>query len=531
MRILTSIFGGSGLEAVKARSRRWDQEMPMSELYSLLWKYYLSNGVYDDLRSAGYYLSDHKLKEIYNPCTRSVEFFVDTIWPGTLPNAIPLINVKDNVREAIEQVWDWSNWQTRKQVAVRWGSITGNVFLRVARPLPKKEGEEAPQRVYIQLVRPEYVTAKETDERDYITYCRLDFPQERREGREMVPYTHTEEWTPELLRIWWHDSPQKEIDQLGEPVYEVELKAWGLDFIPIVHAQHIDIGEDEGVGTYTLYLSKINELNRVATRLHQILYRHNDVTWALQSNMMDPSGRPIPAPRIRSSSDPGSGSELDSVELGGEKMVRLPGQASLAPLIPSLNYGSHLDTVLAQLEEIERDLPQLMYYRLKDLPELSGKALRLLLTPAVSKASEARGNLEAALIRAHKMALTIGSEIGAFSGLGTYEAGDFDHEIAERPLIAYSRLEVAELATAETGAGIPLVTSLRESGWDEEKLAQMKEDKEEESSAQTAGLASALLAAQDQFGAQGSTGLENPTPPAPEGPETAPEGPPGDLTE
>lgn len=529
MKILTSVFGGSGFDSLRVRSGRRDQELPMAEMYNLLWKYYLSNGVYDDLRAAGYNLSNQQLKEIYNPCTRAVEFFVDTIWPGVLPGAIPLVEVEDNVRSAIEQVWDWSNWQTKKQVAVRWGAITGNVFLRVARPLPKAEGAEAPKRVYIQLIRPEYVTEKETDERDYITYCRLDIPQERREGRNVVHFTHTEEWTPERLRIWYHDRISNEIEQLGEPDYEVELKAWGLDFIPIVHAQHIDIGEDEGIGAYTIPLSKINELNRVATRLHQILYRHNDVTWALQSNMMDSSGRPIPAPRIRSSATPGSSSEMESVELGGEKMIRLPGQASLSPLIPSLNYSSHLDTVLAQLEEIERDLPQLMYYRLKDLPEMSGKALRLLLTPAVAKAGEARGNLEAALIRAHKMALTIGNEIGAFSGIGSYEAGDFDHEIAERPMIAYSRLEVAELAAAEVGAGIPLITSLRDSGWDEDKLAQLEEDKEAETSTKNAGLATALMAAQDSFGGSGSTGMENPTPPTPEGPESPQNGPQGGL--
>lgn len=523
MRILTSVFGSSAADTYRGRAARVDQELPMKELYQLLWAYYLNNGLYEDLRQMGYYLSNANMKEIYNPAFRAAEFFVDTIWSGPVDKALPIVAENPgDIEVAIEQIWNWSNWEAKKSVAVRWAAVLGDVYFRIARPLAKDPEQDPPERVYIQLIRPEYVTEREADERDYLTYVRFDIPQERKVGRQIEAYYQTEEWTPDLFRIWHHKSgPEREIGELGIPIYEVELKAWGLDFIPVVQAKHIDLGDNEGVGSFVLSLSKINELNRLATRLHQILFRHNDVTWALQSNMLDSSGRPIPAPRIRDTTTPGADGEVSTVELGGERMVRLPGQATLAPLVPGLDYGSHLGAVQGMIEELERDLPQLTYYKLKDLPEMSGKALRLLLMPALAKAQEARANLDAALIRAHKIALTIGNEIGAFSGLslGTYENGDFDHTFGDRPLISMNRFEVAELATTETAVGIPLVTSLRKSGWTDEELEQLEEDQNTASAAQSASLATALLTAQEQYRAgQQSNGLEGPAPQPPQQP-------------
>lgn len=519
MKVLTRLFGGSGLGTIVEGANRHDSALPSAELYDVLWTYYLNNGLYDSLREAGYRLENRKLQEIYNPAQRAVEFFVDTVWPGPLEKAHPLqidSSKGDLIADSIRQIWIWSNWAQRKAVAIRWAGITGNVFIRVARPLPRGPEMEAPQRVFMQLIRPRFMTYMETDERDYITLARLDIPQTvsaSTDGKQtgMSTTYQTELWERGRLRIWHQDKgPQRPVAELGEPVYEVDLEQWGLDFIPIVHAKHHDLGDDQGVGAYTLQLSKINELNRLATRLHQILFRHNDVTWALEANMMDPSGRPIPPPRLRNIEAPDT--DVETVEMGGERFYRLPGMAKLTSLIPQLNYGAHLDAVVAQMEEIERDLPQLAYYKLKDLPEMSGIALRTMLMPALAKARQVRGSMEESLVRAHKMALTIGREVGAFTGeVGEYERGDFDHHFVDRAVLPVSRHEAAELAVQETSAGIPLRTSLRMSGWTEEQLDQMEEDQEAEQSQQSQTLASGILQAQAQMNSpQASNGLEQP---------------------
>jgi hypothetical protein len=183
--------------------------------------------------------------------------------------------------------------------------------------------------------------------------------------------------------------------------------------------------------------------------------------------------------------------------------------------VPQLDYASALAILQDQMAELERDLPETMFFRTKDLPELSGKALRLLLAPAVAKAHEVRGNHEEGLIRAQQMALSIGQAIGAWqeAGLkdvGSFEKGDFEHHFAERPIIAIGREEEAETTTAEVGAGIPLITSLRRSGWTQDELDQMAEDKEAEQSATQQTLATAVLNAQSQMNGASGNGLEQP---------------------
>jgi hypothetical protein len=387
----------------------------------------------------------------------------------------------------------------------------GDVYLKVS------QSPSGAKRVYLQVVDPQFVTDKEEDERGYLTYLRLDLPRTRRtEDKPAEAYTHTEVWDRERYRMWEHQrGGHASLASLGVPTQEMPLSAWGIDFVPAVHVRHINIGEENGLGAFTLQLTKIDEANVMASRLHKMLFRHNDVTWALKANAEDGQGRPLPPPRIVNA----NGEESDTLELGGDRLIKLPGNSSLESLIPNLNYTNSLEILEAQLAEIERDLPETMFFKTKDLPEMSGKALRLVLASAISRAHEVRGNHEDALVRAQKMALTIGQAIGAWQEagigeVGNYQAGDFEHHFADRPILKSSREEVAELAALEVGAGIPLHTSLRNSGWTEEELAQMAEDKATETEAQQQSLATAVLNAQERMGGGSSNGLEQPQPPA-----------------
>lgn len=495
-----------------------NRALPQKNFYEILWTYYLSNGLYDELRLMGHYMDNSWLSELRNPAYRVVEFYPAVIWPGPIDHGLPLVmdNENDAAAEAIHKLWDWSNWANQRQVAVRWAAIQGDIYLKVAQPADESK------RVYLQLIDPQYVIDKEADERGYLTFCRIDIPfsgkPDRDTGERGEDFTYTEIWDQERWRRWRHDKePGVPIARLGEPELEVTLSSWGIDFVPIVHIRHLDIGGDFGIGAYTLQLSKIDQANLQATRLHKMLYRHNDVTWALTANANDASGRPLPPPRINDS----DGNATDVIELGGEKLLRLPGMSKLESLVPNLQYDSALEILRAMVDEIERDLPEAMYSRIKDLPEVSGKALRLMLAPAVAKAHEVRGNHEDGLIRAQKMALTIGSKIGAWQAagikdVGSYESGAFEHHFAERPVISLGRDEVAELAQTETAAGIPLITSLRNSGWSQDDLDRMADDKKEEQEAQKTSLASAVMEAQQQMGGpQFSNGMEQPDPGVP----------------
>ena len=167
-------------------------------------------------------------------------------------------------------------------------------------------------------------------------------------------------------------------------------------------------------------------------------------------------------------------------------MVRLPGNARLAPLVPQVNYDAALNVVAAMMQELEKDLPELAYYRLREMGDISGRAAKLLLSDAVARVEEARGNAETALIRANQMALTIGRVAGLWGeDVGAYEAGDFEHTFAPREVIPTSELERAQADKAKADAfkvrvelGVSQEQALRELGYSDDEIAEMSADAE-----------------------------------------------------
>lgn len=483
------------------------RELPLYEQRDIYWWYYENNGLYDALRSSGYLANEPKLMALRNPAFRAVEWYAATVWSGPPNTAHPMVLDMPAGRHAafeaaISKLQRWSNWSSVKQEIVRDAAICGVGYLKVAQPA------DGSRRVYLQRLDAGVVSEERLDERGYITYIRLDTAEDPATGG-VAGWWRTEVWDRERVRIWRHQRARTtKVEQLGMPVEEIALSAWGIDFVPVVRFPHL-ILRGQPAGCFFAALEKIDELNRQATRLHRLVFRKNDVVWALEANTVDATGRPVAAPKIGSSL---FGAE-ETVELAGERLVRLPGMSKLVPLIPNINYADALALIGAQMAEIEADLPETLWHKLRDIPELSGRAIRLIMSPARARTVEVRGNHEAALVRAHQMALTIGAAIGAFDEreIGTYQNGDFEHHFAERPVLPLAREEVAELAQVEVGAGMPLTTSLRRSGWTEEELEELAADKAAEAEAQQASMATALLNAQEQFAAGGqSNGLEQP---------------------
>lgn len=477
---------------------RGDREAP-SSWYQMLEAYYMNNGLYDEVQQQLFEngIWTPGMKGLRNPAGRVVEFHVTHIWPGALDKALPIVAKNKRIIDPIKQVWAWSNWAIKKQLATRWFAMCGDWFCKVATRTastgaigPDGQPVTRIERVYFQNIKPEVVTDFDVDERGFVTYIRLDIPAD--DGK-----MHTEVWDKaDGYTLYVHDKAAgTSLTTLGDPVEARPLADFGVDFVPFVHAPFLDVGEKRGVGVFALALDKIDEANRMATRLHQLLFRFNKPTTAVMANANDANGRPLPPPRIANESDDDSGGKK-SIE-HDDDIRTFPGMSKMEYMVPPINWDAHLKSIDAQMREIEEDLPELGYYRLKELgANLSGRAMRTLLSQAVDRVIEARGNIEAALARANMMALTIGAKAGLFSNIGTYEAGDFEHTFAEREVIALSDYEQAETIKAETGSGIPLLTSVRRNGWSEAEINQMQKDQKAENEANQASLAQALLEAE-----------------------------------
>jgi len=466
------------------------------DMYRLLWSYYENNDLYARLRADLTYvaLDDASIKALQNPAMRTVEFYPAKLWPGNLPDALPIVAENDRLAGPIAQVWKWSNWAAQKQIFARYLACLGDGLLKVS-----GGGVGSKRPVYLQVLDPRTLTDFEEEARGYLTYVRLDVPIVKRDAAGQAhAWLRTEVWDKRLAfcRVWEHKlAAGTGLDRLGIPTETYQLAEFGIDFIPIVHAKFRDIGDPRGVGCFTLALDKIDEVNRMVTRLHQMLFRHNRVLWALQANAADATGRPLPAPIMPKDAD-------DEVELGGDMFLRLPGHSSLTPIVPDIHYEEALHVLQDYMLELEADLPELAYYRLREHGELSGRAVKLLLGDAVDRALEARGNAEAALARADEMALTLGTQAGLWDDVGTYAQGDFEHSFAKREIFPLTEGEMAEGALNYTRAGVPLGVACRRVGWNEQAVAEL----EEAVTAQTAGqanLGQQLLAAFEQ----GNVGL------------------------
>ena len=156
-------------------------------------------------------------------------------------------------------------------------------------------------------------------------------------------------------------------------------------------------------------------------------------------------------------------------------------------------------------------LPELLYYRIGEFRDLSGRAIRFMLTAAIDRVIDARANAEDALIRADQMALTLGKNTGLFNLSGDYESGAFNHAIEEREIIPITGLEAAQAELAEAQAKIAKqqVTDpvfLKEMGYTPEEVQQILTG-QQVTQAQAGG---AMLNAMER--GQGSANVQTATP-------------------
>lgn len=506
-RVASRLMGSLTPAVIPVTMGDW-QEDPIG-LYRLLRAYYDSTGLYETLATLAQQrgVAVPARRPLRNPAHRVVEFYVTHLWPTELK----LVSENDSIRAPIEQIWRWSNWGARRRLAARWFSLYGDMFLKVVSRPASEEGA-ADGRVYYQMIEPETVIDYDVDDRGFLTWVHIEVDQwvRQADGKLERAY-YTEVWDRTRYRTWIRDRRQK-LEELGPATITLDLQeAFGIDFIPIVHAKFQDVGWKRGAGAFTHAIEKIDEANTEATRLAQLIFRHNNVNWAVSAGGNDPTGRPLPPPNVSMGALNGATPDDGTMELGGETMIRLPGTSQIQQLVPNLNYEAALSVLNAMLDEIERDLPEMAFHRLRTIGEISGRAARMMLTDAIDKIIEARGNGLQALARADAMALTIGAQLqlADFGTLGgTFEDGAFEHTFEAEDPIGISELEqaetdlaIAQAAIAQQESGITVRRTLEDRGYSEDEITAMLAERDAEREASAARVAETFNAGAGAFGA------------------------------
>jgi hypothetical protein len=285
-------------------------ELSYRDLCDVLGAFYWNNGLYETLRAQRFGLaaSAPNIKPIRNPVPAAIDFWGAHGFPNPLRVVTPAMQQRppdeqppaatDPLAVAIEQVWAWSNWQRRMPECARTTGLYGESYLKVA--ADRERG-----RVWFELIEPRYVWDYEADERDYLTWLRLDVPkcETNYETGERRRYTRTEVWSKDegTYRIWEADGDAygRPLNSLGATADEGTLAELGIDFLPFVRIPFRELGTKRGIGAVQLAIEAIVEADLAATNLHEMLYQDAEGAWVLKAVGVDAAGRPLPAPVVQ----------------------------------------------------------------------------------------------------------------------------------------------------------------------------------------------------------------------------------------
>lgn len=464
--------GGTGFESNRTGRYDW--------FWALYW-----NTAYDNLSS---YFANYPVgsklyrytRGLRNPVGRYVDFYVANVWGGLLdgqagngtetPSALPIDTEDDRLRAAISKVWQWSNWNSKRNLATMYSTTLGDAFLKVVdRP--------AKSRCYLQVRWPGEVTDVAWDDFGHVKSVTFEYRVEEEGGydyKEVIE--HPAVWGGETTRfrtfkngrVWAYP---ENTDGAGTPLAEWTAP---YDFVPVVHVPWMDVGQGWGAVGFVKTLRKIDAANALASQLADQVAKLVNT--------------PLVAYGIQASTDVTIAQSDDGVPI--MYVNRSPQEADVKPLIGDLNIQHGLETLNAQLDEIKQDLPEL---RLSEALRsgMSGEALGRAFSDVLAQIQAVRANHDSGLVRAQQMAVAIAGESGyarEFQGfnLTSFAQGQLDHSIGSRPVLPRSTEEtIAEekerwvMVKAAVDAGVPLETALRTvAGWSKQQIRLMQREQE-----------------------------------------------------
>ena len=428
------------------------QYMTQVAVYEYRWHLY-RNSIFDDAATWYQYRRQYGLyryiRPIYNPVTRLVDFYAGIVYPGVLaidgkrlpdgtPLAIPLASdINPALANAIGQLWQWSNWQTGKNLFVRYGAALGDVMVEVLDEVDRGK-------VTFDIIWPGMVADLELDSTGNVKSYAIEYEAEDEYGKSY-------EYRKVVDEDWIVELKDGEEFQYDENVPATRPNPYG--FAPAIWCKHTDMGGNHG-SPAVRNANKIDELNEIASHAH-------DRAHAVLSSPILVAGKGVQSltsevtegKRVATQDMTNPGGGRESVKIlkaddGGMSTVQLPeGEA--------LNYIAKL------MEEIENDHPELsMYNELRQMSQVTGPGAERMIGDAASYIQDARANYDTQTIKLMQMGIAIAGwrlnngdwgrtptrQQQAFApfDLESYAVGELDFEIMPRPITGVAKLTADE---------------------------------------------------------------------------------------
>lgn len=452
--------------------------------YDIFWAFY-ENTQYDEmLLSFRNWVSQYKtrfglykyIRPIYNPSYRLGEFWRSHIWAGSTQLILDSLEYGDSanedlLREAIEQIWQWSNWEIKKDIVPLYGSTMGDVAILIV-------DDQEHKKVLFDIVHPGNLVFVEKDAMGNVKGYEI---QEKR----FDPQTHLER-TVIYKEVAFRDNE----NVVFTTFLDDEPFAWnGIEaswtrpygFVPMVIIQHNDVGLEWGWSEILPGQSKFREVDDVTSKLDDQIRKLVDSGW-LFAGVSKPTDSPVASETSLTGT-----AALNRPQPGREEIPIFygPEGATATPLVADLEIEQVSNHIGSIIREIERDYPELRLMSLlnEDAGNISGRALEIARQPSESKVRQRRPNYYNALIRANQMAVAIAgfNKLNQFD-LNSFDAGLLDHSIGDLPIFTSGEFDTLDLLTSKitalktlTDAGASLQQAALLVGFTEDEAAELSE--------------------------------------------------------
>lgn len=448
--------------------------------YSILWALYENTAYQTEVHS---WATAYKLRlglykhirGIYSPAHRLGAFWQGHIFGGVLdpeagdgsatPSAIPVEVQGQNeeaIRNGLSMLWTWSNMQKIKDVITLYGSVLGDVGIKVIDDTEK-------EKVYLEVVYPGII--KDVDLDPYGNVKGYIIEEERpNPRRETAMVTYTEEATRSGQDVVYKTYLN------GKPyAWNGEAAEWTMSygFVPMVMVQHNDVGLDWGWAEGHPARARFHEVDDIASALSDQIRKTVNVIWFF-------SGLSEPDEPLVLEAGPADTTARPTPQRETLPAIYAPTEGARATaLISNLNIDQTYKYLTELLERLDEDFPELRFERLR-AGNVSAEALREARKATEEKVVTRRPGYDDALKRVFQMALSIGGMRGLFEGITeeSYDNNELDLAIAKRDVFTMTTEEVVVAekafwgaATTAKAAGVPLEPYLQLQGWTDEKIA------------------------------------------------------------
>lgn len=428
-----------------------------------------------------------KWRVFVNPVPSVAELYASTLLVGK----IELETESEAQKQAFDNILRWSNANTLFRRTSISAVVLGSVFLQVCGG--KQDANGKYNSVYIKIIDPRNVTDFKTDERGFLTFIRIDVPQD---GGNSY---YTETWNKQTQERKWYNS-NAPLEILPENADGVQTFAeYGCDnFIPIVYAPALIDADGNATTPFASVYDKINIINELQSRLADIGFAPNRPLGVVTANQVDATGAPMPPP----SADFGAtGDWQNLLDARGIDAVFLPGLADFKFAVPQGNSfdGQH-KIIQSILDEIERDLPEWGVVKYAEKSNISTDTLEMLLDTVTAKILSIRQNLENGLAQAVGMAFTIGKKLAldGFDTIGDFSQGDYPTAFSSRPVFGIGKSRIAKLAS-DLPLDSPVRWRLEYAGVSETDLSDYDEAVQNDAVQKNLTMAAAMAQAQARF--------------------------------